>query len=105
MSENKPTMPVDIIPYDSIIDIQVGGAFYGRIHELILYIAQQKEPQEFLKIMNELKEREPKEPFEFHMITLLALVREIEEKAKEQNKIQKKDIPIPTDPSSPKVDP
>ncbi len=84
MAEQKD---IENIPFDAIITIEVNGGFYARVVQLLLEMANNKDIKDLIQLMNELKTREPKDDFEYHLITVLSLVSTIEKKAKEQGKI------------------
>jgi len=83
---------VKVIPPDAQIDITIGGGLYGRLTQFITDFGSQKPIEEFTAILERLKTEAPKDPFEYHLITLLSLVIEIEEKATAQGKVVEKDI-------------
>lgn len=92
MSSQNQT--VDVFPFDEIVSIEMSGAFYARITQLLMDHIHTKEPQEVAKLFNELSSREPQDAYEYHLVTLSALVREVEEQVQKQNK--RKAIEIPT---------
>lgn len=94
MAEQKQ---VDTIPFDSVVTIEISGGYYTRIVQLLLEMAGSKDIKDLTALMNELKTREPKDDFEYHLITVLTLVSTIEKKAKEQGVITKEAIEIPSD--------
>lgn len=92
MSENKePTSEktetkesVEVIAPDKIVNIQVSGAFYIRLQNLIIYLSSKKDIKEFSAVMLELTKREAKDEYEFNLVTVLMLLNEIEVQAREQ---------------------
>lgn len=89
MSNNQQkTTTIPAIPFDAKIDITIGGGLYARLSQLTTHFASQKSEEEFTKILTRLQQpgNKPLDEFEYHLITLLSLVAEIEIKAKEQGK-------------------
>lgn len=80
-----------------VIDLKISGAFYGRLHQLLLNHAKIKTPEEFAKIIKELKINQEKDIYEHDLATILTLVLSIEEAAKEQDKIELVDVPLSPD--------
>lgn len=103
MSNTEPTQKIEVIPYDSIIKVEVSGAYYARFHQLFISYISQKSPEEFAKILAELKDREPATEYEHNVVTLLSFIKEIELKAKEQSQTKMEEMALPN--QSPKVDP
>ena len=83
---------IEVIPTDAQIDITVGGGLYARLSQLITDYGSQKPLDEFNKILERLKTEKPQDAFEYHLITMISLVIEIEEKAKAQGKTVMRDI-------------
>jgi len=86
------TQQLEAVPFDAMITIEISGAYFARLQQLTLHFSKTKAPDEFAKIVEELKTREPKDEFEYHFITLLSLNHEIEVKAREQKKTVMKDV-------------
>lgn len=83
---------VEIIPEEAIMDIRISGTFYQRIQALFIYLSQKKDPKEFLLHYAYISQGgEPKEEYDFHLYTLMALLLEIEKCAKEKNLTLEKD--------------
>lgn len=94
----KKTINVEVIPFESKINISMPGHFYGRLQQLLLYLSSTVSPDKLMKAMVALKEqKEPEDPFEYHIHTLTILVHDIEARAKEQNLMVNKDIEIDED--------
>lgn len=83
---SKVTYPT--IPEDAIIDIQVSGAFYKQIVAALMSLANTRSQDEFKKALESIKDTAPsKDYFDLNVITLTALIYEIENKAKTQDKL------------------
>ena len=83
---------IKTIPFDAKIDITVGGGLYARVSQFIQDWGSQKPIEEFTAILERLKTEEPKDAFEYHLVTLLSIVIEIEEKATAQGKVVERDL-------------
>lgn len=90
---------IEIIPFDAIIDIQVGGGLYGRLQQICMLRATQKSVEEYTKMLEYFQGGgKPRDDYEYEMEMYFSLLYEIETKAKAQNKLIYKgveDIPKP----------
>ena len=91
---------IKVIPVDVQIDITIGGGLFARLSQLITHYGSQKPIEEFTAIMKRLQTEAPKDEFEYHLITLLSLVIEIEKKAIAQGKVEERDIKEVEEPKS-----
>ncbi len=83
------------IPNDVLIDIQVSGTFYNQIVRNLLMVGEIMPREDFQKALEGMKEDRPsKDHFEITIRTLTALVFEIEQKAKAQDKMKNTEIEI-----------
>lgn len=87
------TKQIETIPLDAIIEIKMSGAFFARIQQLVVNYSSQKTPEEFKQALENLKSGEPKNEFEYHLLTLMVLMTDFEARAKEQDKIKMQDYP------------
>lgn len=95
MSEAKPnTFPA--IPKDALIDIQVSGSFYRQLTKLSLALAESRPPEDFKKALETLKDKNPSDLYELNVASVVALIFEIETKAKEQGKIEMVEMDLET---------
>lgn len=85
------------IPVDAVVTLEVTGAFYMRLHQLLINKSAEKTPEEFALLMKELKVDAPKDAYEHDLSTLLMLVLTIEENAQKQGKIKSIDHVITVD--------
>jgi len=77
----------DTIESDAMIDIQVSGHFYKRIVNALLALGESRSSEEFKEALEALKtDNPPKDAYEVHIRLFMALISEIETKAKAQNK-------------------
>ncbi len=97
MPTKEETIKLGSIPVDAIVTIEVSGAFYMRLHQTLLNKAAERTPEEFAKIMKELKLSEPKDPYEHDLGTILSVVMAVEQAAQKQNIIKSTDFTIKVD--------
>lgn len=91
----------EAIPFDAVITIEVGGGFYGRLHQLLYALASFKTPEEFGKAIALIKEDKANDdPYAYHLETILNLTSAIEEAAKKQGKLQMVNLPEQGGPQS-----
>jgi hypothetical protein len=96
MDEIKKPTKIKVIKDDALIKVDIGALFYARIKELLFWYGTQIPEEEFRKSMLELRTREPQNDFEYHLLTLLALVQEVEKKADEQGFMEEQEFIPPT---------
>ncbi len=96
MSSEK-VFTVDAIPEKAIIKIEVSGGFYIRLVQHFLNYVGENDPRKLPEVLEALKKREPNSPYEYHLMTLLVLIKSIEDAATEQNLITKRDLKAPDD--------
>jgi hypothetical protein len=85
-------MIISTIKEEDIIDIQVNGSFYARIQALMFYLLEGKEPQFITEVFDKIKDNQIDDAYVAHLQTVVVLMREIEEQAKQQDKITEKDV-------------
>jgi hypothetical protein len=95
---------VDEFPNDAIVSIKISGAFYKRLAKMMFDFANTVTPDQFTKMLVELKGREPKDDTEFNILTLLILIAEIERQVKETGVFEKVDVPTDPDEETPDED-
>ena len=98
------------IKKDAVIKVEVGGGFYFRISQMLLSYGSTRWPgAELGKVMEHLKDNEPRDEDEYHLLTLLSLVNAIESAAAEQDQIMDEEIDVPDDlltkPDTPETSP
>lgn len=85
-------MQIDVISNQSIVDIQISGAFYTRMQSLFQYFIMNQD-QDVVKETNlNIENKLPLSEWGEHYLTLIALMQEVEESAKTQNKIELVDV-------------
>lgn len=88
------------IKKDAIIKIEVGGGFYFRLAQFVtFYTARTWAAENLETTLEELQTRKPETDEEYHLITLMSLIHEIEESAKKQDMIITEEVDFP-DPGS-----
>lgn len=89
---------IQVIPLDSIIPIEVSGHFYTRIQQMLISMANEKSPEEFVKVMKNLETNKQSESiYEYNIHTISSLIFEIESQAKNLNLLKEEEIDIPED--------
>jgi hypothetical protein len=83
---------VETFPPDAIVSIQISGAFYVRLAQLLLELLNKRSPQDLMQLMAELKTREPKDNDEYHILTMMVLVNEIEQTVRKTEKFEKVNV-------------
>jgi len=79
---------VHVFPLDSIVSIEISGAYYSRVTKLLGDMLLQKSQEELVKLMSDLNQRPPENDEEYNILTLIILVNEIEKAVKEQEKFE-----------------
>jgi len=85
-------MIVSTIKEDDIIDIKVNGSFYARVQALMFWMLEGKEPEYITEVFNKISENNIDDAYVAHLQTVVVLMREIEEQAKNQNKLTDKEV-------------
>lgn len=85
-------MIISTIKEEDIIDIKVNGSFYARVQALMFYLLEGKEPEYITEVFDKIKNNNIDDAYVAHLQTIVVLMREIEEQAKQQDKITDKDI-------------
>lgn len=86
MEDNLPKH-IDAVKFESIIKIDISGAFYSRLCQLLNWYAHQKPLDEFTNEMASLKADKPPSEYAYHLETILTLIHSTEVAAKEQGKM------------------
>jgi hypothetical protein len=83
---NKEITEVDIIPYETIIDIPISGRFYERMQNCLFTLINEKDedPEVVVCILKELETRPPQNTWEEHLMVLLAVVYAVDNQAAEK---------------------
>jgi len=89
MSELDPNKEVELFPFKETVTIEVSGYFYSKIWSSLLHYCSEKQTT-IAKTLEELKNRNPENAYEEHILMLLTLTNSIETAAKEQGKLVKK---------------
>jgi len=82
---------VEVFPLDATVTVEISGAFYARLTQLLLDHAMTKDAKAISAAYDNLKSNEPQDAYEYHLLTLSILIREIEEQVKKENKFEKID--------------
>lgn len=89
----KKPIQLEAIQMDSIIDLQISGGFYKRLQDLMPYLSQKEGLDKFSAALVSIKAGEPKTEFEYHLLTVMTLIFEIEKNAGIQKKLKMVDLP------------
>lgn len=90
----ETSVKLKTIKKDSIIKIEISDFFYSKLQKLFFYLSKDQEAT--LKSIIELKDREPANDLEESLVTVLALIYEVEAKAQQQGFLQDTEVPVPT---------
>lgn len=89
----KETIKYKTIDHKSIVDIQVSGAYYESIVQLLLSLSESVPKEEYVEALKKYKEeKDASTLFELNIHLLITLVFEIERMALAQNKIKEVEI-------------
>ena len=89
----EETVKYKTIDSKSIVDIQVSGAYYENVVQLLLGLSQSVPEEDYVEALKKYKEEtNPATLFELNIHLLITLVFEIERMALAQNKIKEFEI-------------
>ena len=91
---------IETLPYESIVDFKVSGAFYARIQNLFFNLSSEKSKEDYTACIKNISSNNITTNYEYDIQTLLILITEIESKAKEQGKMLMQEIDIPDEKAS-----
>ncbi len=94
MSEKKFVKLKEILP-DKIVSVEVGTGMYNRVQTLLFDHLNSVEGDVSVKALNEIRSREPKNKFEYNLLTLLTLVYNIESRFQEQGFTKEVEVEVP----------
>lgn len=79
---------VEVFPLDAIVSINISGSFYSRLTQLLIDHATTRDNKSLAKAYEDLQNREPQDSYEYHLLTLSALIKEIEDQVRKDNKFE-----------------
>jgi len=85
-----------VLKNDAVVLLPIGTAFYIKLKELLVYLAEDKTDEqikEFEVAINEKKEIT--EDWMSHLFTLVLLIRALEDKAETDGQLEEKEITLP----------
>ena len=89
---------VPTIKNDSIITIQLSGAFYRSLQHVLQFLTEQREPEDITNFIEKLNiQSKDLNPWEAACETVMILCAEVEKQAQEQNLITEIEIDAPAD--------
>jgi len=90
----------DVIPPDALIDIQISGAFYRRMVDLLTMLGESVPLADFKVVLDKLsKNNLAEDMFEHNVHTIVSLIYEVEKKATEQKKTKEEELEVPDEPA------
>lgn len=98
---------ITVIPEDVNVDIQISGFFHKKLANLALALGESRPIEDYRKALETLKDREPEDLYELTVYAVVAILFEVETKAKEQKKTKMIEIDENNNviPPSPTVNP
>lgn len=91
---------IETIPLDVMVTIEIGGGFYARLHQLKASILANVPEDQREVVIQELRKGGSSHPVAYHLETILALMRDIEDKARAGKLTKPQTVEVP-DESSP----
>jgi hypothetical protein len=85
---------VEVFPLDAVVSIEISGSFYARLTQLLLDHATSKDNNSLVAAYESLKSGDPKDAYEYHLLTLSSLIKAIEDEVRKENKFEKIDETI-----------
>lgn len=85
-----------VLKNDAVVLLPIGTAFYIKLKELLVYLAEDKTDEqikEFEVAINEKKEIT--EDWMAHLFTVVLLIRALEDKAETDGQLEEKEITLP----------
>jgi hypothetical protein len=99
MADDKKMIEVDGFPMDATVNIEIDGNMYIRLSQFMIEYSMKMGYKALPQFLAEMNTREPKNNYEYHVLTLLLLIGDIEEKLKETGQMTKIEVEDP-DPDS-----
>lgn len=87
-------MDIAYIKKDSLIDLKISSGFYERLFQLFLFMINNQDPVVVKSINDRILKDEELDEWGEHYKTMLCLVSDIEEAAKDQEKVDY--LPFPS---------
>jgi hypothetical protein len=98
MSDEKKleSVTIQVIKPNSLVNIQVSSSFHERLQELLQdQYSRATSEEAALKAVADLASRQPETPWEFHLVTIISLIYEVEQAAFKQGLTEDKKIDVP----------
>lgn len=95
MEEPKKSIKLKVIKPDSTVNVSVGAGYYNRVQTLLFDHINTVEPEIAIKALTEIKTREPKDKWEYNLLTILTLVYAAEEAFQTGGFTQDTEVPLP----------
>jgi len=88
------TEKISYLPDDTIVDIQVSGAFYKRLQTLLFSLTENIEAEDTQKIYKNAIDGKAETILEYNVETMLLICKEVEEKTTEQNLWKEEEVDL-----------
>jgi hypothetical protein len=88
------TEKISFLPDDTIVDIQLSGAFYKRLQTLLFSLTEGIEAEDVQKIYKHAVDGKAETVLEYNVETMLLLCKEVEEKTTEQKLWSEEEIEL-----------
>lgn len=88
------TEKISYLPDDTIVDIQVSGAFYKRLQTLLFSLTENIEAEDTQKIYKNAVDGKAETILEYNVETMLLICKEVEEKTTEQNLWEEEEVDL-----------
>jgi hypothetical protein len=86
-------MQIEVIKQGALIDIKIGSPFAKRLKDLLIYMVSNQDSKIVREINLKISRKEALNEWGEHYFTVLALVNDLEENAREQGQTQMVDLP------------
>lgn len=95
---NDPEQELEVFDDDKVFNVPISGSFAKRLQALTVWLTEKKNPEEILKIYEVIASEDSNKKYDhftLHLETMLILLKEMENQAREAGcikKIKMKDI-------------
>lgn len=87
------TAGVPTLPPNTLVPIELGTGYVGKLYELMAYLVADKTPEELTQLDEAIKNNTfEQEPWMKHYMTVIVLLKHIEEVAIEKNLVTYEDL-------------
>jgi hypothetical protein len=86
---------IEVVKPGAVINIPIGDAYYKDLQDLVVFFSKTVPPEELALQIDHIRQDKPLSEWGVHFKTLLTLINEIENRAREQQLTMWMDIPVP----------